>query len=182
MARRTQFLPILALVGAALLPTRVVAQSAPPSARASSPAEPTPEAAVNAFMKAVADSNLARMTYLWGTQDGPAAITRKPPDFQKRMYITYAFLKGGTYKISIVEPVPAKQDRRNIILEFRRGDCNKMVPIVAVKTKDYGWIVEALNLNDVGVPGRSCSGGPPSGAPQSQSTVIDTVKPAPESK
>jgi hypothetical protein len=133
-----------------MLPPRLVAQ-----------AEPTPEAAVTAFMQAVTDSNLARMTQLWGTSDGSAAATRKPADFQKRIYITYAFLKGGKYKVSATEPNPAEKDRRYMILEFSRGDCNKLVPITAVKTKKEGWIVNSLDLSQVGVPGRGCSGGAP---------------------
>ena len=158
---------VLALATAcvALLPTRLIAQ-----------AEPTPEAAVNAFMQAVADSNLARMTQLWGTSEGSAAATRKPADFQKRLYVTFAFLNGGTYKISATEPSPAEKDRRYMILEFNRGDCNKLVPITAVKTKNEGWIVNSLDLTQVGVPGRSCTGTP--SAPDTGVTVVtDTIKP-----
>lgn len=158
---------VLALATAcvAMLPTRLAAQ-----------AEPTPEAAVNAFMQAVTDSNLARMTQLWGTSEGSAATTRKPADFQKRIYITYAFLKGGTYKVSATEPNPAEKDQRYMILEFTRGDCNKLVPITAVKTKKEGWIVNSLDLSQVGVPGRSCTGGP---APSDTgvTTIVDTLKP-----
>jgi hypothetical protein len=120
--------------------------------------ETTPQGAVNAFMKAVADSNLARMTELWGTEKGSAAATREPIDFQKRIYITYAFLKGGSYTISATEPSPAEKDRRYMILEFNRGDCHKLVPITAVKTKKEGWIVTSLDLTQVGVPGRPCGG------------------------
>jgi hypothetical protein len=109
-------------------------------------------------MKAVADSNLPRMTELWGTEKGSAAKTRQPVDFQKRIYITYAFLKGGSYTISATEPSPAEKDKRYMILEFNRGDCHKLVPITAVKTKNEGWIVTALDLTQVGVPGRPCGG------------------------
>ncbi|MBP2648785.1 MAG: hypothetical protein H6Q77_2409 [Gemmatimonadetes bacterium] len=158
---------VLALATAcvAMHPIRLAAQ-----------AEPTPEAAVNAFMKAVGDSNLARMTQLWGTSEGSAATTRKPADFQKRMYVTYAFLKGGTYRISATEPSPAEKDERYMILEFTRGDCNKLVPITAVKTKKEGWIVNSLDLSQVGVPGRSCTGAAPA-ADTGVTVVTDTIKP-----
>ena len=158
---------VLALLAASMaaLPVRVAAQ-----------VEETPEAAVNAFMKAVADSNLGRMTQLWGTSQGSAATTRKPSDFQKRIYITYAFLKGGTYRISATEPSPKDQNERYMILEFTRGDCNKLVPITAVKTKKEGWIVNSLDLSQVGVPGRSCSGGLPAADSSKTVTVTDTIK------
>lgn len=167
LARMHKVVLALATACVAMLPNRLVAQ-----------AEPTPEAAVNAFMKAVTDSNLARMTQLWGTSDGSAATTRKPADFQKRIYVTYAFLKGGTYKISATEPNPKEANERYMILEFNRGDCNKLVPITAVKTKKEGWIVNSLDLSQVGVPGRSCTGVQ---TPKDTGlvTVVDTVKPAP---
>jgi hypothetical protein len=43
-----------------------------------------PSHAVDAFMKAVADSNLTRMAELWGTKGGSAAETGKPTDYQRR--------------------------------------------------------------------------------------------------
>ena len=160
---------LLALATAAvvMLPTRAAAQ-----------AEATPEAAVTAFMKAVSDSNLSRMAELWGTSSGSAAATRKPNDFQKRIYIMYAYLKGGTSKISATEPNPGHEDKRYIILDFHRGDCNKLVPMSTVKSKKQGWLVESFDLNDVGVPGRSCSGGQGGVDTSAVKTVVDTVKTA----
>jgi hypothetical protein len=35
---------------------------------------------VDAFMQAVADSNLTQMASLWGTSAGPAAKTNQPSD------------------------------------------------------------------------------------------------------
>jgi hypothetical protein len=50
------------------------------------------------------------------------------------------------------------------------------VPITAVKTKNEGWIVNSLDLTQVGVPGRSCTGTPT--APDTGVTVVtDTIKP-----
>ncbi len=112
-------------------------------------------------MKAVADSNLARMTQLWGTSEGSAATTRKPADFQKRMYITYR-VPEGRHVQDLGDGAESRRRRtsRYMILEFTRGDCNKLVPITAVKTKKEGWIVNSLDLTQVGVPGRSCTGTP----------------------
>jgi hypothetical protein len=41
--------------------------------------------AVRSFMQAVADSNLAKMASLWGTANGPAAKTRQPHDWERRI-------------------------------------------------------------------------------------------------
>jgi hypothetical protein len=88
----------------------------------------------------------------------------------------YAYLKGGTSKISATEPNPGHEDKRYIILDFHRGDCNKLVPMSTVKSKKQGWLVESFDLNDVGVPGRSCSGGQGGGDTSAVKTVVDTIK------
>jgi hypothetical protein len=55
----------------------------------------SPETAVKNFMQAIADSNITRMTQLWGTAKGPAAETKKPDDYEKRMVITQLYLRGA---------------------------------------------------------------------------------------
>lgn len=121
----------------------------------------TPEAAVEAFMKAVSDSNLARMMELWGTEKGSSAATNSPADRAKRIYVMYAFLKGGTARVaSQAVQSPDDKKKRNMLVDFRRGDCAKMVPFTAVESKNEGWLVNAIDLNAVGVPGRDCNQSP----------------------
>ncbi len=120
----------------------------------------TPEAAVEQFMKAVADSNLNRMSELWGTDKGSSASTKAPSDRAKRIYIMYSYLKGGTARVATqAVHVPESDKKRQLLVDFRRGDCTKMVPFTAVESKD-GWLVNAIDLNAVGVPGRNCSEAP----------------------
>ena len=120
----------------------------------------TPEAAVDQFMKAVSDSNLNRMSELWGTEKGSSASTKVPADRAKRIYIMYSYLKGGTARVATqAVQVPDNAKKRQLLVDFRRGDCNKMVPFTTVESKD-GWLVNAIDLNAVGVPGRNCSEAP----------------------
>lgn len=120
----------------------------------------TPEAAVEQFMKAVSDSNLNRMSELWGTEKGSSASTRTPNDRAKRIYIMYSYLKGGTSRVATqAVHVPDSDKKRQLLVDFRRGDCTKMVPFTTVESKD-GWLVNAIDLNAVGVPGRNCNEAP----------------------
>ena len=85
--------------------------------------------------------------------------------------------KGGTYRIVGDGAEPGGEGRAlHDRSSSRRGDCNKLVPVTAVKTKDEGWIVNSLDLT----PGRRAraelTGAAP--APDTGVTVVtDTIKP-----
>jgi hypothetical protein len=148
------------LLGALLcvaLPAGVAAQATKPS---------SPDDAMTQFLQAAADSNLGRMSELWGTSDGSSARTRKPNGYQKRVFLMYAYLKGGTTRIAASVPDPdGKGKKQQLLLDFRRGDCQKTVPAAAVLTRNEGWLVNSIDLSAVGVPGRSCGAGTDSTTP-----------------
>ena len=78
--------------------------------------------AVDAFMQAVADSNLAQMASLWGSSAGPAAKTRQPADWERRIEIMQAYLQNETHRV--VSDAPAGSDARHAVqVEIRRGLC-----------------------------------------------------------
>lgn len=145
--RRGGFLLAALLCG--VLPATVSAQAVVQKAS-------TPEDAMNQFMQAVADSNLTRMAQLWGSKKGSAAKTRQPNEFQKRIFLMHAYLKGGTVRIANSVPDPTTEGRQQMLLDYRRGDCQKTVPAAAVLTKDEGWLVNSIDVSVVGVPGRGC--------------------------
>jgi hypothetical protein len=136
----------LALFAALLVPGRAAAQ-----------APQTPEAALNAFMKAVADSNLGRMTELWGTAKGSASKTKQPSDYQRRVYILYAYLRGASHRVTMVQPDTSEGKSRTMLVEFRRDDCEKSAQVRTVKSKSEGWLVNWIDIAAVGTPGRSCN-------------------------
>jgi hypothetical protein len=116
----------------------------------------SPEAAVRGFMQAVADSDITRMTQLWGTNQGPAAVTGQPQDFEKRMIIAQAYLRGSILKSLKEDTDPADPARRTVTLELDRGKCTRTVPIEVVKTNAGSWIVTSIDLNTAGTPSRPC--------------------------
>jgi hypothetical protein len=113
-----------------------------------------PEAAVAAFTQAVADSNLNRMAQLWGTAKGSAAETGQPKDYQRRLAVMYAYLRGTTTRV--LGEVERQPDRSVLAAEVRRGDCVKRVPFTMVRTRRGQWLVNAVDLALIGAPGTPC--------------------------
>ena len=132
------------------------------------PAEPANSArgAVQSFMQAVADSNIAKMANLWGTASGPAAKTNQPPDWQRRVTIMQAYLRNDSFRVTSDEP-QTDVNRRALTVEIKRQACTWTVPFTAVKTRDGSWIVTQLDLAAAGNPARPCQeGAPRDSAPQ----------------
>jgi hypothetical protein len=117
------------------------------------------EQAVEQFMKAVADSNLAKMATYWGTAKGPAAETRQPPDYERRIVVIQAYLRGASYRLLGGDPVTPGGDRRTMQVEIRRENCVTVVPFQTVKTPSGSWVVSSIDLAAVGTPGRGCGAG-----------------------
>ncbi|MEZ4587019.1 MAG: hypothetical protein R2909_11505 [Gemmatimonadales bacterium] len=144
---------------AAAVAMAACSSSGPPPAQVSPAGGPAAVAA--AFMQAVADSNLAQMGALWGTERGPAASTRQPSDWVQRVTVIQAYLRGGKSRVlSESDPAISEQGRRQVMVEIDRGNCLKQVPFTMILTRDGAWLVNAIDLPAAGVPGRSC---PPSG-------------------
>jgi len=145
-----------------------VACGGSPGAAAPSQDAPTADAAVQSFMQAVADSNIIRMGRYWGTARGPASVTRQPPDYVQRLGITQAFLRRSPFRVLRTDPSPTDPKRQTVLVEFTRTDldgksCARVAGIGVVKTDKYGWIVSALDLTEVGTPGRACLSPPKTG-------------------
>jgi hypothetical protein len=123
------------------------------------PTEPVSSAAgaVQGFMKAVADSNLAKMASLWGTASGPASRTNQPPDWQRRVAIMQAYLQNDSFRVTADEP-GRDANRRDLVVEIKRQTCTWSVPFVAVKS-GQGWLVTQVDIATAGNPARFCQEG-----------------------
>jgi len=115
------------------------------------------ESAVRGFFQAVADSDIARMSTLWGTDKGSAATTGQPNDWQKRMVVTQIYLRGSPYKILSDDPIAGNSNHRKVQVELDRGECKRTVPILAVRSDKDGWLVNSIDLNLAGSPSRPCA-------------------------
>jgi hypothetical protein len=121
------------------------------------------KSAVDRFMQAVADSNLAQMAALWGTTAGPAARTRQPPDYARRVAIMQAYLRNESHKVVTDSPDGAGA-RHTLQVEIRRQLCSWVVPFTAVRLGDGTWIVSQVDLTAAGNPAKPCNPGAPTDA------------------
>ncbi|HEX9164986.1 MAG TPA: hypothetical protein VF862_03695 [Gemmatimonadales bacterium] len=116
--------------------------------------EAGPEGALSAFMQAVADSNLNRMAQLWGTEKGSAAQTGQPQDYQRRVAVMYAYLRGAT--VRVLGEVERRGSTSVLATEVSRADCVKRVPFTMVQTGRGAWLLTAVDISLIGVPGTPC--------------------------
>ena len=115
----------------------------------------TAAAAVQNFMKAVADSNLTAMASLWGTARGPAGRTRQPPDYERRVAVMQAYLSNDDFRI--LSDVPdGSEARRAMQVQIRRQACTWDVPFTVIQMTDGNWIVNQVDLGSAGNPARPC--------------------------
>lgn len=114
--------------------------------------------AVESFMQAVADSNLTQMANFWGSTAGPAARTRQPPDWERRIAIMHAYLRNESHRV--VSDTPEQGDNRHALqVEIRRQLCSWLVPFTAIKLSDGSWIVNQVDLTAAGNPAQPCAPG-----------------------
>jgi hypothetical protein len=116
--------------------------------------EAGPAAVLGQFMQAVADSNLTRMAELWGTSRGSAARTGQPSDYQRRVTIMHAYLRGATARV--LGQVSRSSDQVELSVEVIRSECRRQVPFTMVRGPGGAWLVNAIDLAAVGVPGAPC--------------------------
>ncbi|MGH7592733.1 MAG: hypothetical protein ACRELE_02630 [Gemmatimonadales bacterium] len=137
--------------------------AAPATLVAQNPRAPkTPSAAVQEFMRALADSNLTRMAELWGTAKGPVSKTR-PKDYEKRIMIMQMFLHG--VEAQTLGDVPSdKSGVRSVTTRLAHRGCKVTLPIDVVKTKE-GWLVTNFDLAEAGHVNQPCDTGKPGNPP-----------------
>jgi hypothetical protein len=115
----------------------------------------TASAAVQNFMKAVADSNLAAMAGLWGTSKGPASRTRQPSDYERRIVVMQSYLSHDDFRI-LGDAPEGTTARHTVQVQIRRGACTWSIPFVVIPLADGGWIVNQMDLTAAGNPARPC--------------------------
>jgi hypothetical protein len=119
----------------------------------------TASAAVQNFMKAVSDSNLAAMATLWGTSKGPASRTRQPPDYERRVVVMQSYLTHDDFRI-LGDAPEGPEARHTVQVQIRRGACTWTIPFVVIQLADGGWIVNQMDLTAAGNPARPCETSP----------------------
>jgi hypothetical protein len=117
--------------------------------------------AVQSFMQAVADSNLAKMASLWGSTAGPASKTHQPSDYERRIVVMQSYLRHDDSRIASDTP-ETNPSKHSVQVEIRRSACTWIVPFVVIQLADGSWLVNQVDLGAAGNPARPCA---PSAAP-----------------
>jgi hypothetical protein len=115
----------------------------------------TASAAVENFMKAVSDSNLAAMAGLWGTAKGSASRTRQPSDYERRIVVMQSYLSHDDFRI-LGDAPEGSEGRHTVQVQIRRGACTWSIPFVVIQLADGSWIVNQMDLTAAGNPARPC--------------------------
>ena len=115
----------------------------------------SPSTAVQAFMRAVADSNVTAMAGLWGTERGAAGKTRQPSDYERRIVIMQAYLNHDDSRILSDTPDPTGT-RHALQVQLRRQACTWTIPFTVIKLADGSWIINQIDLTAAGNPARAC--------------------------
>ena len=121
-------------------------------------AEASSVQAAQAFMRAARDSNLTRMSQLWGTSHGAAGMTHNPPDYERRLEVLQAYLRGDSARVTSDVPIKGDANRRRLVVALFRSGCAKQVAMVTIRAK-AGWIVNSVDLTSAGNPARPCEPG-----------------------
>jgi len=116
----------------------------------------TAAAAVQDFMKAVADSNLTTMASLWGTTSGPAGKTRQPADYERRIAVMQAYLSNDDFRILSDSP-DGSEFRRAMQVQIRRQACTWDIPFTVIQLTDKTWIINQVDLAAAGNPAKPCN-------------------------
>ena len=151
MSQRSSFSILAALALAACSGSGSPAASAAPAASA--------ERVVQDFMRAVSDSNLTKMAQLWGSAKGAAATTHEPADYERRITIMQAYLRGAQFRIMSNDADPAASGQRLLQVELKREHCDKVVPFSLIRIRD-SWLINRVDLSAAGSPGRPCDAAP----------------------
>jgi hypothetical protein len=127
----------------------------------------TASATVQNFMRAVADSNLTAMADLWGTARGPAAKTKQPSDYERRIAIMQSYLSHDDSRI-LSDAADGSGARHAVQVQLRRQACTWTVPFSVIQLADRTWIINQIDLTAAGNPARPCN-------PSEQDTTTTTT-------
>ena len=115
----------------------------------------SPETTVRAFLSAARDTNLTLMANYWGGSSGPAAVSKKPTDYEKRIRIMQKYLMNDSAKVASLGTVDGHPDQVMVTMRIFLGKCQNAVPFIVGKWKDQ-YLVQNVDVTSAGNPARPC--------------------------
>ncbi|HEX5003910.1 MAG TPA: hypothetical protein VFV65_01255 [Gemmatimonadales bacterium] len=115
----------------------------------------SPETTVRAFLSAARDTNLTLMANYWGGSAGPAAVSKKPDDYEKRIRIMQKYLMNDSAKVANLGTVDGHPDQVLVTMRLFLGKCQNSVPFIVGKWKSQ-YLVQNVDVTSAGNPARPC--------------------------
>jgi len=115
----------------------------------------SPETTVTAFLAAARDTNLTLMATYWGGSSGPAATTKQPPDYEKRIRVMQKYLATDSARVGSLGSVDGHPDQIMVTMRMFVGRCQNSVPFIVAKWKDQ-YLVQNVDVTMAATPGRPC--------------------------
>jgi hypothetical protein len=115
----------------------------------------TPETSVQAFLAAARGGDVQQMAHYWGGPDGPAARTRKPAFWERRIEVIQKYLENDSASVATVGTVSGQPGQVLVTMRIYRAKCRTLVPFATGKWKDL-WLVQNVDLSAAGNPARPC--------------------------
>lgn len=109
-----------------------------------------PALAVERFLQAANRQDLATMSRLFGTVDGPI-IDRDPrEEVEKRMFAIAAILRHEDFRIEGEQIVPGRPEATQLIVRMT-VDRGRQVPVAytLVRSKKGAWLIEVIDLEAI---------------------------------
>jgi hypothetical protein len=106
-----------------------------------------PSLVVEQFLRAANSNDLATMSRLFGTREGP--VVRRDPHQQneERMFALASVLRHQDFVVEGQQVVPGRSDEAiQLIVRMQTSQRTVSVPFTMVVTRDGSWLVEQIGI------------------------------------
>ena len=118
---------------------------------------PTPQLAVDQFLRAVHARDLQAMSTVFGTKDGPARETMDRTELEKREIILACYFNHDSYRI--LGEMSGQSGHREVRVELKKGSLTRQTTFYTIRGPGGRWYVDNMDIAAVrdfcGNPGTS---------------------------
>jgi len=108
---------------------------------------PTPQVAVDQFLKAVNLKDLQAMSTVFGTKNGPARETMDRAELEKREIILACYFAHDSSRI--LGETPGLQNHRDVRVELKKGSFTRQTTFYTIKGPGDRWYVDNMDIASV---------------------------------
>lgn len=108
---------------------------------------PTPQLAVEQFLRAVNAKDLQAMSTVFGTKDGPARATMDRTELEKREIILACYFNHDTNRV--LGENSGRDSHREVRVELTKGNLRRETTFYAVKGPGGRWYVDNMDIASV---------------------------------